>query len=432
MQGLVHRRRPATTVEEQAAASGNRYDDIAEAGADPLHRPSPGGRSARAAGRGSPRLVRWRDRLANSEPLTPEGLRGRVVLVDFWTYTCVNWLRTLPYVRAWAAKYARRRADGRRRAHAGVRLRARLRQRDRPVARPRGRLSRRGRQRLRRLARLRQPLLAGLYLADAEGRIRYHHFGEGEYAMTEMAIQQLLLEAGADDLDQDLVMVEPRGLEVAADWRTLRSPETYLGYGQSTGFASGRRRAVRRAARLRRDAAAAAQRTGTSPGPGRSPARRACSNEPGGRVAFQFHARDVNLVMGPTAGAGLDPVPRLPRRPGGGRRRRHRRRRPTAAGRLDDQRTYQLSASQDRSPSAGSRSSSWTPAPRRTASPSADSAQPDPRQEERHTHYPARWNNARLRADAPCSRRGRSGRVRHLTGCSSSLVPAAVWCPPRP
>ena len=76
------------------------------------------------------------------------------------------------------------------------------------------------------------------YLADAEGRIRFHHFGEGEYAMTEMAIQQLLRDAGAVDVDQGLVSVEPRGLEVAADFRTLRSPETYLGYGQASGFGS--------------------------------------------------------------------------------------------------------------------------------------------------------------------------------------------------
>ena len=77
-----------------------------------------------------------------------------------------------------------------------------------------------------------------IYLADAQGRIRFHHFGEGEYAMTEMAIQQLLLEAGAADVDPALVSVDPRGLEVAADYRSLRSPETYLGYGQATGFAS--------------------------------------------------------------------------------------------------------------------------------------------------------------------------------------------------
>ena len=81
-----------------------------------------------------------------------------------------------------------------------------------------------------------------VYLADAEGRIRYHHFGEGEYAMTEMVIQQLLVDAGAEGVDQDLVDVEPDGLEVAADWRTLQSPETYIGYGQASGFAAGRRR----------------------------------------------------------------------------------------------------------------------------------------------------------------------------------------------
>ena len=84
-----------------------------------------------------------------------------------------------------------------------------------------------------------------VYIADAEGRIRHHHFGEGEYAQTEMVIQQLLLDAGAPDLDQALVEVEPRGLEVAADWGALRSPETYVGYGQSSGFASERRRGVR-------------------------------------------------------------------------------------------------------------------------------------------------------------------------------------------
>src|SRR5215213_8728465 len=70
-----------------------------------------------------------------------------------------------------------------------------------------------------------------------DGQIRFHNFGEGEYAATEMVIQQLLLDAGADDIDQDLVMVDPHGLEVAADWRTLQSPETYVGYRQSTGFA---------------------------------------------------------------------------------------------------------------------------------------------------------------------------------------------------
>jgi len=139
-----------------------------------------------------------------------------------------------------------------------------------------------------------------VYIADGEGRIRYHHFGEGEYAMTEMAVQQLLLDAGALDLDQALVEVEPRGLEVAADWRTLQSPETYTGYGQATGFAS-------------EDAAVFGERHVYAASPRLSlnewdlsgdwtiTQHAAVLNEPGGRIAFQFHARDLNLVMGPAS-----------------------------------------------------------------------------------------------------------------------------------
>ena len=139
-----------------------------------------------------------------------------------------------------------------------------------------------------------------VYIADGEGRIRYHHFGEGEYAMTEMAVQQLLLDAGAQDLDQALVEVEPRGLEVAADWRTLQSPETYTGYGQATGFAS-------------EDAAVFGERHVYAASPRLSlnewdlsgdwtiTQHAAVLNEPGGRIAFQFHARDLNLVMGPAS-----------------------------------------------------------------------------------------------------------------------------------
>ena len=206
--------------------------------------------------------TRW----LNSEPLTPEGLRGRVVLVDFWTYTCVNWLRTLPYVRAWAAKYADAGLTvvgvhtpefGFERDVDNVIAQSRNLGVEYPVAVD----SDYGVWRA-----FANHFWPALYLADTEGRIRYHHFGEGEYAMTEMVIQQLLLEAGAEDIDQDLVMVEPRGLEVAADWRTLRSPETYLGYGQSSGFASQTRARFDAAAPLRRDTAAAASTTGTSPG----------------------------------------------------------------------------------------------------------------------------------------------------------------------
>ena len=176
----------------------------------------------------------------NSEPLTPEGLRGRVVLVDFWTYTCVNWLRTLPYLRAWPTSTERRGSPSS------------------ASTRPSSGSSATSTTSRRRPARcdVEYPIAIdsdyrvwqsfanhfwpAVYIADAEGRIRNHHFGEGEYAMTEMVIQQLLMDAGAHDVDQDLVTVDPQGLEVAADWRTLQSPETYVGYGQSSGFASER------------------------------------------------------------------------------------------------------------------------------------------------------------------------------------------------
>ncbi|HEY4397609.1 MAG TPA: thioredoxin family protein [Acidimicrobiia bacterium] len=236
----------------------------------------------------------------NSDPLTPEGLRGQVVLVDFWTYTCINWLRTLPYLRAWAAKYG---DDGL--TVIGVHT---------PEFGFEGDIDNVTTQ--SRSLGVEYPIAVdsdyavweafanhywpALYIADAEGRVRFHHFGEGEYPMTEMVIQQLLLDAGKDDIDQDLVMVEPAGLEVAADWQTLQSPETYVGYNQSTGFAQ--------------EGVARFDEAGDYTTPGRLPLNSwalsgnwtvagpaAVSNAPGGRIAFQFHGRDLNLVMGPSS-----------------------------------------------------------------------------------------------------------------------------------
>ncbi len=236
----------------------------------------------------------------NSKPLTPEGLRGRVVAVDFWTYTCINWLRTAPYVRAWDAKY---RALGLTVIGVHTPEFGFERDVDNVAARSRD-------------FRVEYPIAIdsdygvwqafsnhfwpALYIADAEGRLRYHHFGEGEYAMAEMVIQQLLLESGAEGVDPDLVSVEPQGFEVAADWRTLRTPETYMAYGRSAGFASPER------ARFNEP------HTYPEPSPLRlnewAPSGRwtlaqhaAVVNEAGGRIAFRFQARDVNLVMGPAA-----------------------------------------------------------------------------------------------------------------------------------
>ena len=236
----------------------------------------------------------------NSEPLTPEGLRGRVVLVDFWTYTCVNWLRTLPYVRVWAAKYREAGLTivgvhtpefGFERDVDNIVAESRTFGVEYPVAID----SEYGVWRA-----FANHFWPAVYIADGEGRIRFHHFGEGEYAMQEMVIQQLLRDLGAEGVDEDLVTVEPEGLEVAADWRTLQTPETYTGYGQSSGFAQ--------------DEVARYDEPQAYTGPASLPlnywglagtwtvARHAAVlTEPAGRIAFQFHARDVNLVMGPAA-----------------------------------------------------------------------------------------------------------------------------------
>ena len=179
-----------------------------------------------------------------------------------------------------------------------------------------------------------------VYIADVDGRVRFHHFGEGEYAMIEMVIQQLLLEAGVEGVPQDLVLVDPVGLEVAADWRTLQTPETYTGYRQSSGFAQ--------ADVARPDQPLVYARperlplnhwglTGTWTVAGHA----VVSNEPGARIAFAFHARDVNLVMGPVTpgtsigfrvvldGQPVDDAPGTDIAADG-------------TGTLDDQRTYQL------------------------------------------------------------------------------------------
>jgi thiol-disulfide isomerase/thioredoxin len=242
----------------------------------------------------------------NSEPLTPEGLRGRVVLVDFWTYTCTNWLRTLPYVRAWAAKYAAAGLTvvgvhtpefGFERNVDNVIAQTRNLAVEYPVAVDNDYAIWRA---------FSNRFWPALYIADAEGRLRYHHFGEGEYAMTEMVIQQLLLEAGAEGIDQDLVLVQPRGLEVAADWPTLHSPETYLGYAQSTGFAAQTRAKFDRAHHYTAAPQLPLNYWDLS-GTWTVAQHAALLNQAGGRVAFEFHARDVNLVMGPPPGGG--PVP---------------------------------------------------------------------------------------------------------------------------
>jgi thiol-disulfide isomerase/thioredoxin len=234
----------------------------------------------------------------NSAQLTDKELRGKVVLVDFWTYTCVNWLRTLPYVRAWAEKYKdqglvvigvhtpefafEKDVDNVKRAVNAMTVTY-------PVAID---------SRYAVWRAFDNNAWPAVYVVDPQGRIRYSHLGEGEYERTERMIQQLLAEAGKSGVSRDLVAVEGTGLEAAADWATLQSPETYLGSDQTRNFASpggtgfGERRVYRVPERLALNywglAGDWTQKSGY-----------VSLNKPAGRIVYRFHARDVNLIMGP-------------------------------------------------------------------------------------------------------------------------------------
>jgi thiol-disulfide isomerase/thioredoxin len=276
----------------------------------------------------------------NSDPLSPESLRGRVVLVSFWTYTCVNWLRTLPYLRAWAAKY--RHDDltvigvhtpefGFEEDVDNVIAQSRRLGVDYPIALDSDYAV---------WGAFANHFWPAVYLADDEGRIRFHHFGEGEYPMTEMVIQQLLLDTGAGGIDQDLVTVEPRGLEVPADWRTLRSPETYVGYRQSSGHAQEGLARFDEPIAFPRPGPLARNSWGLS-GTWTVGGDAAVLNERGGRVAFQFHARDLNLVLGRSSHGApipfrvfLDGQPAIDARGSDVD--------PDGSGLVSDERTYQL------------------------------------------------------------------------------------------
>jgi len=229
----------------------------------------------------------------NSPALTGDDLHGKVVLADFWTYTCINWLRTLGYVRAWADKY-----EDRGLIVVGVHTP------EFPFEQDVENVRWAAEQMDVRYPIALDPSYAvweafdnhywpAVYIADADGRIRHHHFGEGGYDECERVVQQLLREAGAEDVSDDLVSITPEGFEAQADWENLGSPETYLGAQQ------GERRT---------DAAAGSLRLNQWSLTGDwSVASRACVLGAGaGAIAYRFHARDVHLVMGPrTEGASV-------------------------------------------------------------------------------------------------------------------------------
>ena len=239
----------------------------------------------------------------NSEPLTPAGLRGKVVVVQFCTFSCVNWLRTLPYVRAWEERY---------RDHGLVMIGAHSPEFpfEHEVGKIQTALDAMGVEYAiavdndfaiwRAFSNEAWP---ALYFIDAEGRIRHRHFGEEDYERSERVIQQLLAEAGGEDIAGDLVSVEPGGVELAADWETLRSPETYVGYGRATGLASPGGVEPDRS-KLYVDPPGLGLNEWSLSGDWTVGEQVATLNEPGGRITCRFHARDVNLVMGAQADGG--------------------------------------------------------------------------------------------------------------------------------
>jgi thiol-disulfide isomerase/thioredoxin len=240
----------------------------------------------------------------NSEPLTAGELAGRVVLVDFWTYSCINWIRTAPYVRAWAERYGPQGLVvvgvhtpefGFERDVDHVRWAVKEMGVEYPVALDPEYAIWRG---------FDNHYWPALYFVDARGQIRHHHFGEGEYAQSEQRIRQLLEEAGAGRDGGEPAEVDAVGVDAPADWANLRSPETYLGYLRAANFA------------FSAGAAKDARRTYTVPahlplnhwalaGDWTIGRESAVLSEAGGSLAYRFFARDLHLVMGP---AGRDAV----------------------------------------------------------------------------------------------------------------------------
>jgi thiol-disulfide isomerase/thioredoxin len=233
----------------------------------------------------------------NSPPLTAQGLRGNVVLVDFWTYTCINWLRTLGYVRAWAEKYKDQGLvvvgvhtpefpfegdlDNVRKAANDMRV-------GYPIALDSDYAV---------WSAFSNHYWPAVYIADTQGRIRHHQFGEGGYEECERIIQLLLRERGGGHIADDLVAVAADGFEAQADWRNLESPETYLGYERTQNFASpGGARLDE--ARIFVAPDALKLNDWSLSGDWTVESRASVLNRADGRITFRFHARDVNLVVG--------------------------------------------------------------------------------------------------------------------------------------
>ncbi len=242
----------------------------------------------------------------NTSPLTSADLRGKVVLVEFWTYTCINWLRSHAYVRAWAEKYH---------DHGLVVIGAHT-----PEFPFEAKVE--NVQRAVRDMKIHYPVAVdsdyaiwhafqnnywpAFYFVDAQGRIRHHQFGEGSYEQSEMIIQRLLVEAGSAGIGHELASVNGQGIEAAADWPDLRSPENYVGYDRTENFSSaggavpGKSHSYVAPTQLTLNQWALSGDWTVESG-------FAAPDAAAGRIAYRFHARDLHLVMGSS-----DPAKSIP------------------------------------------------------------------------------------------------------------------------
>ena len=233
----------------------------------------------------------------NSPRLPPSSLAGKVVLVNFWTYTCINWLRTLPYIRAWAEKYKQRlvligvhtpefpfehAVDNVRRAVRQMRI-------EHPVVIDNDYAIWRA---------FGNQYWPALYFIDARGRVREHHFGEAEYEPVREGHPAFARGIRCAGSDASVVSLDAAGVEAPADWANLRSPENYLGHERTENFASregvgrDRRRLYTAPARLALNQWALA-------GDWTVGRQATVASSPNGRIVYRFHARDLHLVMGP-------------------------------------------------------------------------------------------------------------------------------------
>ncbi|WP_081731556.1 redoxin family protein [Mesorhizobium sp. L103C131B0] len=236
----------------------------------------------------------------NSPPLTPTALRGKVVLVSFWTYTCINWMRAQPYLRAWSEKYRNqglvvigvhspefrfeKNIDNVRREVKALGV-------DYPVA-----VDSKGAI----WSAFNNNFWPAFYFIDAQGRVRDQYFGEGSYNESEKIIQRLLAEGGNEVVGSDLVSVDARGLEAAADKANLKSRENYVGYERTQGFAS-LSGVIRNKPHLFEAPAQLRLNEWALTGDWIMGSDGVSAKRANGRITYRFHARDLHLVMGPAS-----------------------------------------------------------------------------------------------------------------------------------